>query len=282
MASQVWLITGTTSGFGAEFVKILLAKGDKVIATARDIAKISHFKDAGASTLKLDLLADQAAFDKAAADAIAIHGHVDVVVNNAGYSHFGTVEEDSREDWIKQYQTHVFGPLGVARAFLPHFRSRKAGTFVFIGSTAAWGGIPTLAAYCGSKAALRGAVETLSLEISPLGLRTLLVEPGFFRTDLLNASNTKYISSQIPEYKPLTEQNFSTFKGYHKLQPGDPAKGVQRIVDTVKGEGDAKGKEFPISLALGSDAVSHIRRNCEENLRLLGEWERVSSDTDFD
>ncbi|KAH7413242.1 oxidoreductase,short chain dehydrogenase-like protein [Cadophora sp. MPI-SDFR-AT-0126] len=308
MASQVWLITGTTSGFGAEFVKILLAKGDKVIATARDLAKISHFKDAGASTLKLDLLTDQAAFDKLAADAIAIHGHVDVVVNNAGYSHFGTVEEDrlvthstfrwkplekkelmnfSLGDWIKQYQTHVFGPLGVARAFLPHFRSRKAGTFVFIGSIAAWGGIPTLAAYCGSKSALRanatqGAVESLNLEIAPLGLRTLLVEPGFFRTDLLNASNTKYIDSKISDYKPLTEQNFTTFKGYHKLQPGDPAKGVQRIVDTVKGEGDARGKAFPVSLALGTDAVSHIRKNCEENLRLLGEWEKVSSDTDFD
>ena len=178
MSPQVWLITGTTSGFGAEFVKNLLAKGDKVIATARDTSKIAHFKDAGASILKLDLLSEQTVFDKVAADAVAIHGHVDVVVNNAGYSHFGTVEDDryalflfpalkkeedanksrSREDWIKMYQTHVFGTMGVARAFLPHFRSRKAGTFVFIGSTAAWGGIPTLAAYCGSKSALRGKI----------------------------------------------------------------------------------------------------------------------------
>lgn len=94
MAPQVWLITGTTSGFGAEFVKILLAKGDKVIATARDITKISHFHEAGASTLKLDLFDDQATFNKVANEAISIHGHVDVVVNNAGYSHFSTVEED--------------------------------------------------------------------------------------------------------------------------------------------------------------------------------------------
>jgi len=94
MAPQVWLITGTTSGFGAEFVKKLLAKGDKVIATARDTSKITHLKDADASILKLDLLSEQTVFDKLAADAVAIHGHVDVVVNNAGYSHFGTVEED--------------------------------------------------------------------------------------------------------------------------------------------------------------------------------------------
>lgn len=94
MAPQVWLITGTTSGFGAEFVKSLLAKGDKVIATARNINKISHLKEAGASILELDLFSEQATFNQIAADAIAIHGHVDVVVNNAGYSHFGTVEED--------------------------------------------------------------------------------------------------------------------------------------------------------------------------------------------
>lgn len=94
MAPQVWLITGTTSGFGAQFVKVLLAKGDKVIATARDTSKIAHFKEAGASILKLDLFAEQTAFDKVAEEAIAIHGQVDVLVNNAGYSHFGNIEDD--------------------------------------------------------------------------------------------------------------------------------------------------------------------------------------------
>jgi NADP-dependent 3-hydroxy acid dehydrogenase YdfG len=94
MAPLVWLITGSTSGFGAEFVKALLAKGDKVIATARDTSKISKFREAGAAILKLDLIADQANFDRVAEAAIAIYGTVDVLVNNAGYSHFGTIEED--------------------------------------------------------------------------------------------------------------------------------------------------------------------------------------------
>jgi NAD(P)-dependent dehydrogenase (short-subunit alcohol dehydrogenase family) len=186
----------------------------------------------------------------------------------------------------------------VARAFLPHFRARKAGTFVFIGSTAAWGGIPTLAAYCGSKSALRGtstvqhylqsanrstgAVETLGLETKPLGIRTLLVEPGFFRTELLNANNTVYVDTKIDDYKPLTESLFATFKGYNQKQPGDPAKGVQRIIDTVKGENDAAGKEFPASLALGSDAVEQLRNKCKETLKLLDEWEAVSSNTNYD
>ena len=175
MAPFVWLITGSTSGFGAEFVKSLLAKGDKVIATARNTSKISHLQEAGAAILKLDLTADQTDFDKLAEAATAIYGGVDVLVNNAGYSHFSTIEDDrydfvcerilgnskshfisSRENWIKQFQTHVFGPLGVTRSFLPQFRARKSGTLVFLGSTAAWGGIPTLGAYCASKSALRG------------------------------------------------------------------------------------------------------------------------------
>ncbi|KAH8652657.1 oxidoreductase,short chain dehydrogenase-like protein [Tricladium varicosporioides] len=281
MVSLIWLITGSTSGFGEEFVKKLLAKGDKVIATARNTSKISHLQEAGAAILKLDLLDDQDDFDKLAEAAIDIYGGVDVLVNNAGYSHFGTVEDDSHEDWIKQFQTHVFGPIGVSRAFLPHFRARKTGTLVFIGSTAAWGGIPTLGAYCASKSALRGAVETLQLELSPFGIRTLLVEPGFFRTELLNANNAVYIDSKIEDYKSLTNKLYTQFKGAHNQQPGNPAEGVERIIEVVKSQGGAAGKPFPVSLALGLDATSTIRKKCTETIELVNEWEMVSSKTTY-
>ena len=100
MASLVWLVTGSTSGFGAEFVKSLLAKGDKVIATARNTSKLTHLQEAGAAILKLDLTADQTDFDKVAEAATAIYGGVDVLVNNAGYSHFSTIEDD-RYDFIR-------------------------------------------------------------------------------------------------------------------------------------------------------------------------------------
>ncbi|KXH26066.1 retinol dehydrogenase [Colletotrichum nymphaeae SA-01] len=279
MAPLVWLITGSTSGFGAEFVKALLAKGDKVIATARDTSKIAHFCEAGAAVLKLDLLANQAEFDKLAQDSLSIYGGVDVLVNNAGYSHFGTIEDDSQEDWNKVFQTHVFGPLGVTRAFLPHFRARKSGTFVFIGSTAAWGGIPTLGAYCASKSALRGAVETLNLEVAPLGLKTLLVEPGFFRTELLNANNTVYVDTKIPDYKPIVDPLYAQFKGAHQQQPGDPAKGVARIIDVVESRGSAQGRPLPISLALGPDAVSQLTKKCADTIQLVDDWKEISSGT---
>ncbi|KAF2194225.1 oxidoreductase,short chain dehydrogenase-like protein [Zopfia rhizophila CBS 207.26] len=255
MASLVWLITGSTSGFGAEFVKALLAKGDKVIATARNPSKITHFQEAGAAVLKLNLAADQADLNKLAEAAIAIYG---------GWMF-------CRDDWIKQFQTHVFGPLGVTRAFLPHFRARRAGTLVFIRSTAAWGGIPTLGAYCASKSALR--------ELDPFGIRTLLVEPGFFRTELLNANNTVYIDTKIEDYEPLTNKLYAQFRGAHHQQPGDPAKDVARIIEVVTSKGDAAGKPFPVSLALGPDAVSTLQTKCTDTLELVNEWEVVSSNT---
>ncbi|KAH7112583.1 oxidoreductase,short chain dehydrogenase-like protein [Dendryphion nanum] len=279
MNPLVWLITGSSSGFGAEFVNALIRKGDRVIATARDISKIQHFKEEGATVLQLDLTSGQEAFNKLATDAIAIYGKVDVLVNNAGYAHFGTVEDDSRDDWIKQFQTHVFGPIGITRAFLPHFRARKSGTIVFMGSTAAWGGMPTLGAYCASKSAIRSVAETLRLELDPLGIKTLLVEPGFFRTDFLKPSNTVYIDTKIEDYEPVTKTLFTQFKDAHHQQPGDPAKGVARVIDVITFAGDAAKKPFPVSLALGSDAITVMENKCTKTLELLKEWETVSSNT---
>ncbi|TDZ25560.1 putative oxidoreductase YusZ [Colletotrichum orbiculare MAFF 240422] len=279
MAPLVWLITGSSTGFGAEFVKALLKSGDKVIATARNPASVEHFKKAGASVLKLDLTAGQSDFDRLAETAIGIHGGVDVVVNNAGYPHFSTIEDDSLENWQKVFQTHVFGPVGVARAFLPHFRSKRAGNFVFMGSIAAWGGLPAVGAYCSSKAALRAAVESLNLETKPLGIRTLLVEPGYFRTEFLNEKNAVYIDTKIDEYKPLVDNLYPQVTGMHQQQPGDPAKGVSRILDLVRSQTAAE--EMPVSLALGDDALDPIRKKCNDTLELLDKWAEKSSNTSF-
>ncbi|KAH8743178.1 hypothetical protein F5883DRAFT_512606 [Diaporthe sp. PMI_573] len=279
MAPLVWLITGSSTGFGAEFVKALLAAGDKVIATARNTASIEQFQKAGASVLKLDLTASQLDFNQLAETAIGIYGGVDVVVNNAGYPHFSTIEDDSLENWKSVFQTHVYGPLGVTRAFLPHFRSKRAGTLIFMGSIAAWGGLPAVGAYCSSKAALRAAVESLNLETKPLGIRALLVEPGYFRTEFLNEKKAVYIDTKIDEYKPLVDNLYPQVKGIHQQQPGDPAKGVSRILDVVKSH--TAGEEFPVSLALGDDALDTIRKKCSDTLELLDKWAEKSSNTSF-
>ncbi|KAH7067879.1 oxidoreductase,short chain dehydrogenase-like protein [Paraphoma chrysanthemicola] len=257
MAPQVWLITGTTSGFGAAFVHSLLARGDKVIATARNLSKISNLKQAGASTLQLDVTSSPAELEKTAKEAIAIHGKIDVLFN-----------------------TNTFGAINVSRAFLPHFRTNRAGTIVFIGSAAALCGMPILSLYCASKWALTGAAESLIEEVKDFGIRTLVVQPGFFRTELLNTNNTTYINTDIGDYKSVIDEKYAMFKGYDGLQPGDPQKAVERVVDTVKGEGLAKGKALPPTLYLGGDVIAQARKRFEDQLALIKEWEEVGSGLD--
>ncbi|KAL4868971.1 hypothetical protein BDV12DRAFT_90187 [Aspergillus spectabilis] len=282
----VWLITGTSSGLGTHFVTTLLLRGEKVIATARDISKISHLKDLGAEALQWDVTSSQWELDALAAKAIEVYGRVDVLVNNAGYTQFGVVEEMGENDYVNQFKTNLFGPINTTRSFLPHFRERKSGTIVNIGSMSAWETYPGLGAYSASKAALRYATEALNMEVSPLGIRTLLVEPGQFRTQLLrpeNPGNTFYsASSRIPEYNEIVQPVFEPFRAVAGKQRGDPEKAVKRIVDVVKGEGEARGREWPGELILGGDAVSVVRGKCEGMLKALEEWEGFVSSTDFE
>lgn len=112
-----------------------------------------------------------------------------------------------------------------------------------------------------------------------IGIKTLLVEPGFFRTELLNANNTVYVDTKIPEYKTTVDSLYAQFKGAHHQQPGDPAKGVARIIEVVESAGGAQGRPLPISLALGPDAVAQLRKKCADTIELLDEWKEVSSDT---
>ncbi|KAJ5891746.1 uncharacterized protein N7473_007974 [Penicillium subrubescens] len=281
MSPQVWLITGTSSGFGAELVKEVIARGDKVIATARNVKRISHMRDIGAAILQLDVTASQDELNRKAEEAISIYGRIDILVNNAGYTQFGIVEETSHDQWFSQFNTNVFGTLNTTRAFLPHMRSNKAGIVVFIGSMAAWDGLPAGGAYCASKAAIHYAAESLSKELEPIGIRTLLVEPGVFRTELLNQPSSSRAISKVGDYRAISEAVAKKFDDFNGNQPGDTVKGVQRIVDVVKGESDACGKPWPSSLPLGSDAVSLIRKKCENTLRDLEAWEDFAKSTDI-
>ncbi|KAJ5135626.1 uncharacterized protein N7515_004904 [Penicillium bovifimosum] len=281
MSPRVWLVTGTSSGLGTELVKAVLARGDNVIATARNADRIAHLKKIGAATMQLDITVSQSELDRKAEEAIAVYGRVDVLVNNAGYTQFGTVEESSHDEWYAQFNTNVFGTLNTTRSFLPHMRARKAGTIVFIGSMVAWDGAPTVGPYCASKAAIHYASESLSRELAPIGIKTLLVEPGTFRTGLLSEQNKKSAVTKFDDYKALNESFEGIFNELNGNQAGDARKGVERIVDVVKGENGAAEKEWPAELVIGSDAVDTIRKKCEDTLRLLAEWEEVSRSTDL-
>ncbi|KAJ5675661.1 hypothetical protein N7462_008558 [Penicillium macrosclerotiorum] len=145
----------------------------------------------------------------------------------------------------------------------------------------AWDGLPALGAYCASKAALHYAVESLSKELASTVIKTLLIEPGSFRTELLNPQNRKNVPTKIEDYRVLCETVKSQFASLHHNQPGDPTKGSHRIIDIVKGENDAAGKVWPTSLALGSDAIGTIHKTCEDMLCELGAWETFSASTDI-
>ncbi|CAA7269832.1 unnamed protein product [Cyclocybe aegerita] len=284
MSSQlVWLITGTTSGLGRDLALEALKRGDKVIATgrARSVTKLADLKEKGADVLELDVTATLEDLHEIAKKAIAIHGRVDVLVNNAGYILVGAIEESTPQETLDQFNTNVFGALNVTRAFLPYMREKKTGTVVFIGSIGGWRSVPYAGLYATTKWALRGISETLHDEISPLGLRSICIDFGYFRTAFLAADQRAPQVARISDYQETSERAEAALQAYNGKQPGDPLKGVAVIADVVKGEGGAAGKPFPRSLALGTDCYTGAKKSSLEAIERLEAWKEVSFSTDY-
>ncbi|ESK85511.1 retinol dehydrogenase 8 [Moniliophthora roreri MCA 2997] len=279
----VWLITGTSTGLGRDLTLAALRRGDKVIATARakSISQLNDLKAMGADTLELDVTAPLGKLQEVAKKAVAIHGRVDVVVNNAGYLQAGPLEETTPEETYDQFNTNVFGALNVSRAFLPYLRERKTGTIVFIGSLAGWRSIPHTGLYVASKWALRGISETLHDEIAPLGLRSVCIDPGAFRTPFLVPGHRKPYIPRIADYASMVEQREAALEALDGTQAGDPRRGVEVILDVVRGEGLVKDMPFQKSVQLGSDCYTVAKGECENALKRLEEWKKVTFSTDF-
>ncbi|KAL8936334.1 MAG: hypothetical protein Q9216_004982, partial [Gyalolechia sp. 2 TL-2023] len=155
MAPLVWLVTGCSSGLGEQFVHAILARGDKVIATGRHASsRLSHLGHTGATILDLDVSVESELLGKTVEKALGVYGGIDVLVNNAGYMESCYIEDMTPEVLTRQFSTNLFGPINLTRLLLPHFRSKRSGTFVFIGSICGWRGDPSIGAYCASKFAL--------------------------------------------------------------------------------------------------------------------------------
>ncbi|KAI0051247.1 NAD-P-binding protein [Auriscalpium vulgare] len=281
--SIVWFITGCSSGIGRALAIEALDRGDKVIASSRSqsMSKMDVLKQRGAHILELDVASPETLLSDAAKNAWGIHGHIDVVVNNAGYALTGTLEESSSEEALAQFNTNVFGGLNVTRAMLPYLRARKSGTVVWIGSLGAY--VPAINAglYVASKAAIHSLGTTLHEEISPLGLRSIVIEPGYIRTSLLSKGHTISSVACIDDYVPIARPMKEVLKAVDGEQPGDPAKVARIIVDAVKGEGWAKGTDVPTVLQLGRDSVETVRKISRDTLQRLDQWEDVFSSTNF-
>jgi NAD(P)-dependent dehydrogenase (short-subunit alcohol dehydrogenase family) len=246
----VWLITGAGRGLGVDIAKAALAAGHAVVATGRDATKVAAALGDHDNLLviKLDVTHPQDA--QAAVEAgVAKFGRIDTLVNNAGNFFAGFFEELSPEQVRTQIETLLFGPMNVTRAVLPVMRKQRSGLVLTISSTAGIVGQMFCTAYAAAKFGIEGWMESLMPEIAPFGIRTMLVEPGFFRTELLTNDSTTYAKPSIDDYAEKTKEIVSAWKSMDGRQGGDPAKLADALVKLVA------LKEPPTRFAAGADAV---------------------------
>jgi len=281
--SLVWLITGTSSGIGNELASALLKRGEKVIATGRRLAALEGLKSEGAEILQLDVTATQDNLDAVAKKAVSLYNRIDVVVNNAGYAEIGSIEESTSEEVSKQFSTNVFGAMNVTKAFLPYLRKEKSGTILWVGSSGGWIAGYGVGLYCATKFAVRAVAESMDEEIKPLGLRSLYIEPGYFRTNFLEEGNRASYTSRIRDYQTLVSQRYEMLAGYSGKQPGDPKKLAQLVIDYIRKEGAFKdvGDDYPGGLPVGTDGYTLVKQKLEAQLALLAKWKDVICSTDL-
>jgi NAD(P)-dependent dehydrogenase (short-subunit alcohol dehydrogenase family) len=269
---KVWFITGAGRGLGVDIAKAALAAGHAVVATGRDagkvLAAIGEHEDL--LTLKLDVTRPDDAQDAVKA-AIGKFGRIDVLVNNAGNFYAGFFEELSPEQVRSQIETLLFGPMNVARAALPVMRKQRSGLLLTISSTAGIAGGMFCTAYAAAKFGLEGWIESLAPEIAPFGIRTMLVEPGFFRTELLTADSTTYALPSINDYAQRTRETVTAWSGMDGKQGGDPAKLADAIVQ-LAGLG-----EPPVRFAAGADAVQTFEAKANALLAQADAYRQLSS-----
>ena len=209
--------------------------------------------------VKLDVT-DPADAQAAVQAAVERFGRIDVLVNNAGNFYAGFFEEITPDDFRAQVETNLFGPLNVTRAVLPVMRAQRSGLVVTISSTGGLIGQEFCSAYSASKFALEGFMESLAPEVAPFGVRTMVVEPGFFRTDLLTPESTSYAESTIDDYTERTKQTVEAWNGMNGRQGGDPAKLATALIQLATSE------EPPVRWVAGADAVAGVEQKANDLL----------------
>jgi NAD(P)-dependent dehydrogenase (short-subunit alcohol dehydrogenase family) len=229
---KVWLVTGAGRGMGVDIVKAALAAGNDVVATGRDVQKVKNAIGDHQSLLIVPLdVTSPADADAAVESAVQEFGRIDVLVNNAGNFYGGFFEELSPGQVRSQMETLLFGPMNVTRAVLPVMRKQRSGLVVTLSSVAGITGLVFCSAYAAAKFGVEGWMESLAQEIAPFGIRTMLVEPGFFRTDLLSAESTTYAELSIEDYASRTAETVAAWKSMNGKQGGDPTKLAAALVE---------------------------------------------------
>jgi NAD(P)-dependent dehydrogenase (short-subunit alcohol dehydrogenase family) len=272
---RVWLVTGASSGFGRAIANTALDAGDTVVAAARrpqvlDGLIAAYPGQVHAITLDVTDMDATQVID----EVIARHGRIDVLVNNAGRTQVGALEETTDQELRYLFELHFFGPAALTRAVLPHMRRQGGGAVVQMSSVGGQITAPGFGAYCATKFALEGLTQTLSQEVD-FGVRFLIVEPGAFRTGLF-AAGSAYLSAAMPEYAATVGPTRQYVGSGDGTQPGDPAKAAAAILTALAAD------HPPLRLALGGDAVDGIRAHLAAVGDEVAVWEPVSRATSFD
>ena len=275
-SGRTWFITGASTGFGRLLAEELLARGERVAATARDKAKVEDLEKkypglARAFTLDVTKPAE---IERAAREAIAAFGHIDVLVNNAGYGVNGAIEEVAEDEFEPMFQTNIYGLIRTTRAFLPHFRQQRSGHIINFSSIGGLIGGAGWGFYNTTKFAVEGFSEALAAEMKPLGVHVTLIEPGPFRTDFLGRSG-KLAKRELPEYAETAGKARDYLKTQSGKQPGDPQKAVEAVIAV------ADAAEPPVHLILGKIALNRFRDKLSLWQKEIAAWETVTRGADF-
>ncbi|QIL77431.1 oxidoreductase [Hymenobacter sp. HDW8] len=271
-----WFITGVSTGFGASLAELLLQKGDKVAATFRQQQQADEFtQKAGYNGRGFVCdVTNEAEVKQAVADAVQALGHLDVIVNNAGYGSLGSIEEITAEEVHRQFDVNVFGPLHVLRAVLPHLRERKSGHVINITSIGGLKTFPGVGVYNASKFALEAIGESLAQQVGPLGIKVTNIEPSGFRTDWAGRS-ASFVDTQIEDYRATVGENLKGIQSYSGRQPGNPDRAAQIMYDLVRQENP------PLHLPLGKAAVKGARDKFTSLVKELEEVAEIGNSADF-
>ena len=274
---NVWFVTGAGRGMGVDIAKAALAAGHAVVATGRNPEKVASVLGAHDDLIVVALdVTDPASAEAAVRAGVDRFGRIDVLANNAGNFNAGFFEELTPEEFRAQIETTLFGPINVTRAALPIMRAQRSGLLVTMSSTAGIVGGEFLTAYAASKFGVEGWMESLAPEVAPFGIRTMLVEPGFFRTELLSPESTKYAESSIEDYAERTAQTVTAWQSINGRQGGDPAKLADALIHL------AALDQPPLRFPAGADAVATFENRAKLLLELADANRDLSSNLDHD
>jgi NAD(P)-dependent dehydrogenase (short-subunit alcohol dehydrogenase family) len=274
---KVWFITGAGRGMGVDFAKAALADGHAVVATGRDAGRLA--KALGQSddllAVKLDVTSREDA-NAAVRTAIDRFGRVDVLVNNAASFYAGYFEELSPEQMDRQLATSLLGPMNVTRAVLPVMRKQRSGHIFSISSSAGLVGFEFCSAYAASKFGLEGWMESLAPEVLPFGIRTTIVNPGFFRTELLTEQSTQYAGPSLADYAERRAKQLEFWRSQNGKQGGDPAK-LARALMTI-----AAQEQPPLRFIAGADAIGTAEQTIAALQQQIDAFRDLSTSLAFD